>query len=391
MRSFSAQYVFTNNGPPLKKGIVTTHDDGRIIKVEDTSGNLQEKHSLEFYNGIIIPGFVNCHCHLELSNLKDKIPAGTGLGGFLPQVTKARRDEGNNAEKWAGLNDSLMSDEGIVLCADTCNTSVSFGLKKKSNIRYINLLEVFGIDPASAARRMSEIQEVSDAAERQSLEWYYSPHSVYSVSTPLFNLLKDKSGSNKVTSIHFLESAEERKMLSDRSGPLMDAYRLILSPSAVISTPCDHVSAILNDVTSSGNLILVHNCVITDSEIERLRERKNLFYCLCAGSNRHISGIVPPASLLRDEKCNIVVGTDSLSSNSRLSILNEIRILQEEFPAIPLDDLIKWSTLNGAKALASDSEFGSLEPGKKPGLVLLKNLDLDNLKLLDTTTASRLI
>ena len=70
MRKLSAQYIFTNTGAPLKRGIITVDDDGFIIDVEDTNGFLTEKSSVEFYNGVITPGFVNCHCHLELSHLK---------------------------------------------------------------------------------------------------------------------------------------------------------------------------------------------------------------------------------------------------------------------------------------------------------------------------------
>ena len=79
MKRFSAQYIITNSGPSLKRAIITAEDDGTIINIEDTLGDLQEKHSVEFYNGIIIPGFVNCHCHLELSHMKDAIGQGTGL------------------------------------------------------------------------------------------------------------------------------------------------------------------------------------------------------------------------------------------------------------------------------------------------------------------------
>ena len=82
MKRFSAQYIITNSGPPLKRAVITTEDDGTIISIEDTGGDLKEKHSTEFYNGIIIPGFVNCHCHLELSHMKGHISEGKGLGRF---------------------------------------------------------------------------------------------------------------------------------------------------------------------------------------------------------------------------------------------------------------------------------------------------------------------
>ena len=83
MKFFSAQYIFTNTSGPVKRGVIAAEDDGTIIGVEQNNGTLLEKHSVEFHNGIIVPGFVNCHCHLELSYLKNIIPQGNGLPDFL--------------------------------------------------------------------------------------------------------------------------------------------------------------------------------------------------------------------------------------------------------------------------------------------------------------------
>lgn len=72
MKCFAAQYIITGTGKRLKRAVITTENDGTIISIEDTTGALKEKHSTEFYNGIIVPGFVNAHCHLELSHLKGR-------------------------------------------------------------------------------------------------------------------------------------------------------------------------------------------------------------------------------------------------------------------------------------------------------------------------------
>src|SRR5512141_2301440 len=93
MKHFSAQYVITNSGPVLKRPIITVENDGTIINIEDTRGDLQEKSSVEFFNGIIIPGFVNCHCHLELSHMKGVIENGTGLTDFIEKVRNTRISE----------------------------------------------------------------------------------------------------------------------------------------------------------------------------------------------------------------------------------------------------------------------------------------------------------
>jgi len=391
VRYFSAHYVFTNSGPILKRPVICVENDGTIISVEDTSGELDERHSLEFFNGIIVPGFVNCHCHLELSWMKGKIPERTGLGGFLSGINSIRALSPYVDLQLVKEADEMMNREGVVLCADICNTPVSFVIKKKSKIKYINLLEVYGIDSIKAEKRIEEIMQVAARADEEQLRWQLVPHSVYSISAPLFRLLKEKTGSNTVTSIHFMETPDEELLLSEQAGALMDAYRNILTPASVISPVKDHSAAILEEVTESGNLVLVHNTFISKEIIQKLKKRMNIFYCLCPNSNIHIGGNIPPVRLLADEKCNIVVGTDSLASNKVLSIISELKTLQDNFQEISLEEIIRWATINGARALGEERYAGTIEPGKKPGLVLIEDADLNNIRLLACSTSRRLI
>lgn len=391
MRRYSAQYIFTNAGPALKRGIVTAGEDGVIASVEDTGGDLNEQASVEFHNGIIIPGFVNCHSHLELSHLKGSVPAGSGLAEFIRSVRLSRE------HCYPGISHSVSSashemfSEGIVLCADICNSSATFDHKKTSRIKYINLLEVFGINPERAGRRMEEISAVAKAADEAGLEWWLVPHSAYSVSLSLFSLLKKKSLANKITSMHFMESEGEKLFLSDHSGPVRTSYDESGLTAAGMETPFSHSAAVLEEVTPSGNLILVHNTYTDTDTIRVLKERKNLYWCLCPNSNIHIERKIPPLSLLKQEGCTIVIGTDSFASNSRLSILEELKTLQTYFPEIPLEDLIRFGTLNGALALGREETFGKIEPGTKPGLLLLRDIDLHEMKLLPGSNVQRVL
>jgi aminodeoxyfutalosine deaminase len=128
----------------LRKAIITTDDDGTILDVEDTGGDLKEEHSVEFHSGIIVPGFVNCHCHLELSHLKDRIAPSAGLPSFISQIRQLRDSPKEKVMQDAYSAGSLMFKNGIVLCADICNTADTFSLKTESLVRYISLIEVFG-------------------------------------------------------------------------------------------------------------------------------------------------------------------------------------------------------------------------------------------------------
>src|SRR5512133_920615 len=391
MKRFTAQYVITNSGLPLKRAVISTEDDGTIISVEDTAGELREKHSTEFYNGIIIPGFVNCHCHIELSHLKGSIRNAEGLGDFIEQVRNYRNNKSESIHSAVRSADNYMFSEGIVLCADICNTSDTFSIKKESRIRYLNLLEVFGIDPEKALKRMEELMKVASTAEEMDLDYSLVPHSVYSMSLTLLRLLKKESSENSVTSVHFMETSGEESFLIDRTGPLMSSYiRSGLIPTR-LETAKNHVDAILNEITESGNLILVHNTFCDKNTISMIKQRDNLFWCLCPKSNIYIENKLPPVDLLIQEGCEIVVGTDSLASNSTLSILEEIKTIQYNFPHIPLEDLISWATMNGAKALGQKNHFGRIEAGKKPGLLLLQNVDLKNMKLMSDSFVTRLI
>jgi cytosine/adenosine deaminase-related metal-dependent hydrolase len=391
MRSFSAHYVITNASAPLKRAIVNVEDDGRIMSVEDTGGNISEKRSVEFLDGIIIPAFVNCHCHLELSHMKGLIPEGTGLGGFILRIRSQRISSENEITAAAEKADRLMQSEGIVLCADICNTDITFALKKNSRVIYKNLLEVFGLDPQKADKRINEIKKVAEAADLLNLNSQVVPHSAYSLSLPLFRMVKELGKQNEITTIHFMETESEKELIEKQTGELLDSY----VSSGIISSAPEFIGSIadiiLNEVTSSGNLLLVHNTFADRETVKKINKRDSTYWCLCPSSNLYISGAVPPAPMLTEEGCRIVIGTDSLASNSGLSILNEIRILQEKFTSLTIEQLIRWATYNGAIALNSLDEYGSIEPGKRPGLLLLENMDISRMKILPGTRVRRII
>jgi len=391
MRLFSAQYVYTVSGPVLKRPVIKTGDDGTILSISDTGGNLSEQGNLEFYNGIIIPGFVNCHCHLELSYLKNEITPCTGLQGFLSELNNKRFNSDYDRQKAAATADSEMASSGVVLCADICNSSDTFALKTRSRIKYVNLIEVFGIDHNRAGERIKEALTVAEAASANGLKWNITPHSSYSLPVPLFRKLKDLCINNQVSSIHFLESEWEIPFLANHSGLLMETYKNFIPEGEMPLTVRDHITAILEEITSSGNIILVHNTFIEKKHIDSLRKRPGIFYCLCPDSNLFIENRLPPVKLLAEEGCNIVVGTDSLASNLKLDMLSELKTLQAHHPDIDLKTLVRWATLNGAIALGESSWAGSIEPGKRPGLVLLKDTDIAGQRLTALSSAVRLI
>jgi len=367
MRRISAQYVFTSAGNPLRRGVVTATSDGTILSVEDTGGDLIEKSGTEFYNGIIIPGLVNCHSHLELSHMHNTLPAGGGLTDFINGVRQQREAETEEIVRAARDADNEMYREGVVACGDISNNSLTFDIKSTSAICYLTFIEVFGLDPMLATARMDQALGLASAAEAAGLPFHITPHAVYSLSQPLSSLVMEQIRSSSVISLHFLESEDERKMTHG------------------------HIETALTLSGLASRLMLVHNTVVTEDELAKLASVPNIWFCLCPSSNMHISGKMPPAGLLAKASGRIVTGTDSLASASHLSILGELKLLQADAPAIPLDEIIRWGTINGARVLGMDGNLGSIEPGKKPGLLLIEEVDLERIRLLPYSRVRRLL
>jgi cytosine/adenosine deaminase-related metal-dependent hydrolase len=392
MKRFSAQYIITGAGSTLKRGIISTTDDGTVTAVTDTGGDLRETGHTPFYNGIIVPGFINCHCHLELSAMQGAIPRSTKLPRFIQHVSEGRDKFAATAAVAASEADRNMFEAGINGCADICNTSSTFGIKEKSPIDYINLLEIFGTNPESADRRIAEINSLASEAAKWSAPWYITPHSFYSLSLPLLRKVKEITGSNRVTSIHFMESAAEKEMMKKASGALAETYLSMgITREIMEQRARDHAESVLSLVTSSGNLLLVHNTAAGDNDIERVMQRDNVWWCLCPLSNRYIEDTAPPVEKLRQHGAAIVLGTDSLASNSSLSILDEMKAIAGMHPTIPLSEMVKWASSNGAEALGMDRKLGTIEVGKRPGLLLLENIDLEKPLLTREVTLRRLI
>jgi cytosine/adenosine deaminase-related metal-dependent hydrolase len=188
-----------------------------------------------------------------------------------------------------------------------------------------------------------------------------------------------------------MEAPAEKELVEKHTGPLMTSYIQSGLIGSGIESVSSHADAILNEITGMGNLLLVHNTFADKEIIRKVKKRDNLFWCLCPNSNIYIEDHIPPVELLKDEKCEITIGTDSLASNNKLDIMAELKTLQICFPELSLPELIAWATINGARALCMEETFGKIETGKKPGLLVLKNVDLQNMKLLPESFVTRLV
>jgi cytosine/adenosine deaminase-related metal-dependent hydrolase len=393
MRKISANYIFTGASQPLKNGIIVLDDSGKIIEVQDTGGKLREVARLEFYNGIIVPGFVNTHCHLELSHLKNHIPKHTGLAGFIFQVSRHRNDSAENILIAMKQAEEEMLRNGIVAVGDISNRDESFSVKADQNIYYHTFIEVLGLDPENAETIIEKAQNLSDSLQKN-VPFSYSivPHSPYSVSPAL---LKEISllQNNTPLSIHNQETADEKDLFWKREGPLYEALsELVPEFQNLIPRASGSLEYILDNLRDVEKLLLVHNTFTTASDLSlSMQSAPEICWILCPNANLYIENALPDIRLLRNKNQHIALGTDSLASNHQLSILEEMKTIAQHFPEVPLEEMITWATFNGAEALNISEKYGKIEPGRKPGLNLIYKLDLRKLKLTEESKVRKLI
>jgi cytosine/adenosine deaminase-related metal-dependent hydrolase len=353
--------------------VVTVSDSGVIVDIS-SPGHLDREAGVEFFPGILIPGFFNAHCHLELSHLLGAIAPGSGFAGFARGMRAVR-----HAEKPAAASqdfwDSKMWSEGVSAVGDVCNGSTTFELKTRSRIRYHNFCELFGLGAESERRR--RIFELRAAALKMGLEASVTPHSTYSLQREAFAFAADNKEESPL-SIHFLESEQEIDLFKKR-GPLWDWYlEQGLAPDFLdYGSPAGRLVA---QIPPTRPVMLVHNTCVTQRDIDTVMGHFTapVTWVLCPGSNRYISGLTPPVDLLRRNGLKIAVGTDSPASNETLSMVRELQLLGRASSA-PLAELLGWA--------AADT----VEVGHAPGLVLLTGADLTKMTLTDSSKTQRII
>jgi cytosine/adenosine deaminase-related metal-dependent hydrolase len=415
MRKFSAHRICPVSAPPIPFGIIETDDDGTILSIRETGGQPSEEAGLEFYNGLIIPGFINTHCHLELSHLKGRIPESTGLTGFLARIRENRSGSPEEIKVAATNADALMYEEGISAVGDICNTTDTAVIKDHSPVRYHSFIEIFGLDPSTASSRFNQSLLYTSSFLLSTL----SPHSPYSVGRSLWELLRDHPALTQRISIHHAESQEERELLEKGTGPLAEDFRKAGMDISQLPAHANDILFLLNNYMPDSQVLLVHNLNdnpgfppgATDlhhaSRIMHhektyppptpsLKSGRGLrhqpfFYVLCPNSNLYIHNRLPDFNRFAGSGEIVCLGTDSLASNRNLSILEEMKTVLEVAPEIPFEVILRWATLNGAKALGMDHELGTLEPGKRPGLVSVTPFDYRSAKLKPESRARRLI
>lgn len=391
---FKADRLFTGSGFLGPDHVLITDSDGTVIAIvpAETAGA-----DVRRLDGILCPGFVNTHCHLELSHMKGLIPEQTGLVDFVFKVVTERHFSPELIADAITKAEKEMYDAGIVAVGDICNNYSTAVQKQGSQIAYYNFVEVSGWIPAVAESRFAQSAAIRTTLEanqktksfpapttnpkpQTANQCSLSPHAPYSVSEPLWQLL-EAGFPGKTITMHNQETAFEDSLFLDGSGDFNRMYaKMGLDNSFFRAAGKTSLQNSFPRLQKAKRVILVHNTFTSEADMVYIRDTADpdqVYWCLCPNANLYIEKKLPNLHGLRKHDCRITIGTDSLASNHQLNVLEELKTLQLHFPGIPMGEMLQWATLNGAMALQLEDTLGSFEPGKQPGLVLITGMEND--------------
>lgn len=399
MRIFTSDYIFPIVAGPIRDGYVMTDDEGYVLKMGAARElNPPALSVAEYFPGAIVPGFVNTHSHIELSHLKGAFSKGSGMSGFINQINSLR-DSVDKSGRINAIETEMrgLYRQGVSAMADISNCNESFECKSHSPIYTRTFLEVFGTDPKEADMIVEGALELCREAEEMDLDAAPTPHSCYTMSPELLRAASVAGIKSGYLSYHSQESRQEEDLIRYGTGELAENYKGRGLPTPPVTGTSalvyfiDNLKKIMR-TPIRGHVLLVHNVAIDEESIDYALEwLKSPYFAVCPLSNIFIHNQLPPLELMRRKGLKITVGTDSLSSNDLLSMVAEMKCIQDHFPEIPFDEILKWATRNGAEFLGKEELLGSFEAGKKPGIVNIEGFDVQKMRLTDKSVSVRIL
>ena len=387
-RKFKASQIF--DGYTLHQNKVLVTDQKGVVEglvTEDGAGP-----DVEWVEGILMPGMINAHCHLELSHLKNVIPPHTGLIDFLCSVVTKRNFSDELIQQAIRDAEEEMYKNGIVAVGDIGNTADTAAVKSKSNINWQNFVEVLSFTDQQSDKQIQHYRDVANNMEAisnanaASIRTSLVPHAPYSISPRTFQWLNEVTA-GQIISMHNQEHPAEDELYKTGGGDYLKLFRIFgMESSPFPVTGLSSIRSVLPYFNNGQTILLVHNTYMPEEDLiwaEAYAKENNLniVYCLCPNANRYIENRLPDVNQFLKHNVSVVLGTDSYSSNWQLSIAKEMQVLLNETD-LSAEQVLSMATSIGAKALGLNDMLGSFEKGKQPGIVQLASDFSSSLRLL---------
>jgi cytosine/adenosine deaminase-related metal-dependent hydrolase len=371
MEILSAGWVVPVSRPPLRDGRVAVQD-GRIAWVGrpgDPGEPAGPVHDLG--RGVLLPGLVNAHCHLELSHLAGALDAAAAEGyvAWVEALVEARgRYPPERVARAAEAAIDGLVRTGTAAVGDVSNTLAAVPLLTGSPLLAVVFFELLGWDPAAAPLALEAARRrIAEAGGRwpgPDVEVRIAAHAPHSVSPALLEALVADGGP---AALHLAESPGETRFLAE-GDPDWAAFLRRRGLGHVRFTPPG--ASPVRYVDGLGVLhpaLVAAHCVQVDADDIARLARHRVGVVLCPRSNLRLGAGLPPVPALRAAGVRLALGSDSLASAPDLDVLEDARALRRAFPELGAELLVHLATAGGADVLGLPA-LGALEPGRRAAL-----------------------
>jgi cytosine/adenosine deaminase-related metal-dependent hydrolase len=374
LNRYHAAWVVPIEGEPIRDGWVSV-DRGRIVALGRRAAN-DPTPGIELGDVAVMPALVNAHTHLELSYLRDQIAPASTFTAWARQIIYARRMKPTDP-----MALQVPADEAIDAAIDECvrcgtavvgdigNTHAAFRKIAASPLAGVFFWELIGFNlpdadfDALVEHAVGDLQELPTTERvRASL----AAHAPYSVAPLFFRAIKKAVSKMPFVpcSVHLAENAEEVELLMTGGGPWKALMKDIGSWNHAWTAPRVSSVQYLDQMGFLDNrLLAVHGVQMSPADLETLRAR-GVTLVTCPRSNGHTGAGVPPISDFYESGVRVAIGTDSLASAPDLNVFAEVATLHALAPSVPATSLLESATIQGARALGFDADYGTIEPGK---------------------------
>jgi 5-methylthioadenosine/S-adenosylhomocysteine deaminase len=353
--------------PPIEDGAVLV--DGNRIAAVGPHAHIPTPPGTEireFRHGVLVPGLVNCHTHLELTHLagQNAEPEFAQWIRRIRELKDATPPEGFEEAAVAGVKDCWA--RGVTCIAETGSTGAVMRALHDLGGRGIVYQEVFGPDPAKRDASMQELEEAVALLRLLRTDRVLlgvSPHAPYTVSAPLYEAVVAFARRERLPiAVHLAESKEETAFVRDGAGPFADGWRARAIP--VAAHGCTPVEFLRRQGVLSAGTLTIH-CVQADAPDVAILAAAGAAIAHCPRSNRAHGHGSAPLGGFRSAGLRVGLGTDSVVSVGDLDLWAEAQAA-----GLDREEALRALTLDGARALGWERDIGSLEIGKEADLAV---------------------
>jgi aminodeoxyfutalosine deaminase len=375
---YRAAWLLPISQPPIRDAWLRT-DRGRIVAFgHSRPGDFTASDEIDLGNVAVLPGLVNAHTHLELSWMRGQVQETDDFSEWIRTIIRLKGKAAGHSEQVALAIDDAVREAralGTALIGDITNTLATSRPLREHGMAGVVFHELLGFRSEDARGLIEEATtRLGKEAASDLLRHTLAPHAPYSVSPALFGLIREALERDPFarSSVHLGESTAEVEFLAHGTGPWRTGLeRMGKWDPSWVPPRCNPVEYLERMGFLDDRVLVVHGVQLGGDELNRLAERGATLVTCPRGNVRTGAGH-PPIEEFFDSGVRVAIGTDSLASVPDLNVFSELAEMRRLAPALPPRALLESATVNGARALGFEADFGTIDSGKRDALVAVK-------------------